>query len=210
MKVLFHVKHAQGPRSLADVASELGVPLTPLQVAALDVYASLLLERAVPAGMIAAADAERVRERHILDCLRAAAVVELGDRDAYDLGSGAGVPGLVVAIARPDLRVTLVETRRRRAAFLELAVERLALDNASVAAVRIEALTEPVDLCLARALAPLPRAWTLAEPLLRPRGRLVYFAGAESTTHRELAGLSILTVDSPVLERTGPLVIMAR
>src|SRR3990172_7871353 len=119
-------------------------------------------------------DPDRLRRRHVLDCLRAASVVSSQDLDAYDLGSGAGLPGVVVAIARPDLRITLVEARRRRAAFLELAAQQLHLENVTVAAARLETLIEPVDLCFARALAPLPRAWTLAEPLLRPGGRLVY------------------------------------
>ena len=211
MKVLFHVKHAEEPRPLIDTALELGVALSSAQVRGLEAFEALLLERAVPAGMVAEADAGRLRRRHVLDCLRAASVVSSQDLDAYDLGSGAGLPGVVVAIARPDLRITLVEARRRRAAFLELAAQQLHLENVTVAAARLETLIEPVDLCFARALAPLPRAWTLAEPLLRPGGRLVYFAGTEAPTLREVDGVGMNEVrNTSVLERSGPLVIMTR
>ncbi len=210
MKVLFHVKHRSDPTALASAARVLGVTLSSSQVASLALFETLLLEHAVPGGMVAEADAGRVRARHLLDSLRAAAAVSGSDRDAYDLGSGAGLPGIVVAIARPALSVALVETRARRVAFLELAVERLALDNASVLRSRIEDLRDTVDLCFARALAPLPRAWALAEPLLRPSGRLVYFAGEGASVPDEIAGASTRILSTSVLERGGPLVIMAR
>ena len=211
VKVLFHVKHPEDPSVLETNAAKLGVRLSAAQAASLLILETLLLERAVPGGMIAEADAPRLRERHVLDCLRAAAVVRPGDKDAYDLGSGAGLPGLVLAVALPDLRLTLVETRRRRAAFLELAVERLGLRNAAVAVSRIEALSERVDLCFARALAPATVGWRLAEPLLRPEGRLVHFAGAGAVGPFRVPGARVIeTRSTPVLERAGPLVIMAR
>ena len=211
MKVLFHVKHAEDPSLLEASAARLDVRLSPAQAASLLTLETLLLERAMPAGMIAKADLPRLRERHILDCLRAATVVRPEDRDAYDLGSGAGLPGLVLAVALPDLRMTLVEARRRRAAFLELAVERLGLRNAVVAVSRIEALSERVDLCFARALAPPEAAWRLAEPLLRSKGRLVVFAGEGAVGPFRAPGALVReTRSTSVLERAGPLVIMAR
>ncbi|HEU4355786.1 MAG TPA: RsmG family class I SAM-dependent methyltransferase [Actinomycetota bacterium] len=184
--------------------------LSASQVASLEVFEDLLRERAIPAGLIAEADAGRVRTRHVLDCLRAAVAVGDWDRDAYDLGSGAGLPGMVVAIARPMLSVGLVESRARRAAFLELAIERLGLANAHVLHGRIEDLVEPVAVCFARALASLPRAWELAEPRLRPGGRLVFFAGRQALIPERLAGRTLEVGPAPVLERGGPLVIMAR
>lgn len=203
------MKHDDLP-ALIDASVKLGVPLSGAQAASLLAFEQLLLERAVPAGMVAKADESRLRERHILDCLRAAAVVAPEDRSAYDLGSGAGLPGVVVAVVRPLLEVTLVETRRQRAAFLELVVERLSLPNAVVAPVRIEQMDALADLCFARALAPLTDAWAMAERLLRPEGRLVYFAGQGSValTGSQAEGADIRT--TPVLERSGSLVIMAR
>ncbi len=173
---------------------------------------SLLRERAVPAGMIAAGDVERLRERHILDCLRAVAVVESDDVKAVDLGSGAGLPGLVVAIAVPRLAVTLIERRPRRAGFCELVAERLGLANVRVVAARIEDVeVEGADVGFARALAPLAEAWRLAERLLRKGGRLVFFAGRRTRGPFTAPGARCLsTVDTPVLEGCGPLVIMGR
>lgn len=205
------MKHRDEPAELGDAAASMGVRLSLLQARSLQLFESLILERAVPARMVADADARRLRTRHILDSLRATAVVEESDRDAYDLGSGAGLPGIVVAVARPTLAVRLVEIRARRAAFLELAVERLGLANARVLRSRIEDLSQPVDLCFARALAALPGAWELAEPLLRPGGRLVYFAGEGARIPARIAGRTPEISRAPVLlERGGPLVIMAR
>jgi 16S rRNA (guanine527-N7)-methyltransferase len=213
--VLFHVKRdpeiPAEPSRLRSQASALGVELSEGAASKLLHLESLLRERAVPAGMIATGDAARLRERHVLDCLRAAAVVRADDVRSLDLGSGAGLPGLVVAIAVPWLAVTLVERRQRRAAFCELAVECLGLENVQVRAVRIEDLTEEADLCFARALAPIEEAWRLAEPLLREGGRLVYFAGRGARGPFSAPGARCLSmVDAPVLEGSGPLVIMGR
>jgi 16S rRNA (guanine527-N7)-methyltransferase len=110
---------------------------------------------------------------------------------------------------RPQLRVTLVETRRLRAAWLELLVGELGLPNAAVVHGRLEELVEPVDVCLARALGPLDRCWAAARPLLGPRGRLVYFAGAGFDADRFLEiPAEIHILDEPYLESGGPLVII--
>jgi len=210
LKVLFHVKHDES-RPLVGAGAQLGVRLLQTQAESLLDFERLLITHAVPAGIVARADLPRLRERHVLDCLRAAAAVTGADRSAYDLGSGAGLPGLVVAIARPDLKVTLVEARRRRAAFLEFAVEQLGVTNVEVAPTRLEELNTPADLCFARALAPLPESWNLAERLLQPRGRLVYFAGEGATEPFAAPGARVLDIlTASVLERSGPLVIMAR
>lgn len=193
-------------------AATLGVTLPPDQAERLIRFEGLLRDRAVPLGLVARGDVPRLRHRHILDCLRAAAVVEPSDRDAYDLGSGAGLPGIVVAIARPGLRMILVETQRRRGAFLEFVAASLALGNVVVWIGRAEGLIDPVDICFARAFSPLPVAWDQARNLLRPMGRLVYFAG-RGTTRSDLsvpADAVSRLVGTPVLESAGPLVIMTR
>ncbi len=192
-------------------AAALGVPLSEEQTDRLVAYERLLLDRAVPLGLIAEGDASRVRTRHVLDSLRAAVAVRPGDRDAYDLGSGAGLPGVVVAVARPALSVILVETLRRRGAFLELVAEELGLANVSVVTGRLKRLSEPVDLCFARALASLERSWEISRLLLRPRGRLVYFGGRGLRDPGPLPGASsVEVVRTSMLESSGPLVIMAR
>jgi 16S rRNA (guanine527-N7)-methyltransferase len=190
-------------------AASLGVVLDPSQVSRLARYEELLAARAIPLGVVSPSDATRIRERHILDSLRAAPVVEGADL-AADLGSGAGLPGVVVAIALPRLRMLLVERRPRRAALLELAVEELGVANATVLAGRVAEMPGPVDVALARAFAPLDEAWAQARGILRPGGRLVYFAG-DTTAPVAPEGSAILEVlRTPVLESAGALVIMTR
>lgn len=195
-------------------------------------FEELLRTRAVPLGLLGESDVDRIWERHVLDSLRAAGAVRGGDRLAFDIGSGAGLPGLVVAAVCPGLDVWVVEPRRRRVAFLEVAVEDLELENVSVVPTRIEDVSQPADLCLARAFAPLPRAWRLALPHLRPTGRLVYFMGGGDALLNEArpgagsdrdaiqpSGLaervaaltgarSVEVLETPVLESAGPLIIM--
>jgi 16S rRNA (guanine527-N7)-methyltransferase len=196
--------------TLREQAAALGVDLEPIQAARLMRFEELLLLRAVPLGAVARSDASRIRDRHILDCLRAAPLVTTGS-SACDLGSGAGLPGVVLAVAVPGLMVRLVEPRAKRAAFLELAIGEVGLSNAEVVVGRVEDMTVEVDFCFARAFAPPRQAWAAARALLRPAGRLVYFAGA-GTPDPELPPDATLEaiVRTPVLESSGPLVIMAR
>ncbi len=197
-------------------AGRIGLDLARGSAERLLLYAKILGERGVALGLLARGDAHRVYPRHILDCLRAVRYTEDGDRLAYDLGSGAGLPGLVLAIAKPECSFVLVDPRRRAAAFLELAVDRLELKNAVVAMSRAEDLGRPADLVTARAFAPLERAWEAAIPLLHPGGRLVYFAGRR-LREPGLAARSLASPETPasvrvdpVVENATPLVIMAR
>jgi 16S rRNA (guanine527-N7)-methyltransferase len=185
-------------------------------------FEELLRARAIPGGLIASGDAARLRTRHLLDSLRAAAVVEPGDRSAFDLGSGAGLPGIPVAIACPQLRIWLVEPKRLRVGFLELVVHELGIGNVGVVGRRVEELAgqEPGDLCFARGFAPLERSWRVATHVLRPGGRLVFFAGARAPKPKPPPGATLSDVRPPPaleipgeprgLERAGPLVIMSR
>jgi 16S rRNA (guanine527-N7)-methyltransferase len=209
--LLFHVKHR--PRDLSALRSEskrLGVPITAPQAGRLLDFERLLRDRAIPMGLVAESDEPRLRERHVLDCLRAAATV--GNAvSAYDLGSGAGLPGIAVAVAVPTLSVALIESRRRRVSFLELAVEELELANAQVIPLPVELVAGEADLCFARAFAPLRSAWACAVRILAPGGRMVYFAGSEPGRHEIPDDARLLEVrTSAVLESAGPLVIMAR
>jgi 16S rRNA (guanine527-N7)-methyltransferase len=203
---VFHVKH----EGWDAVTEGMGLSLGLHQLEQLESFESLVRGHAIPLGMVATADEGRLRERHVQDCLRAAAVVGAADGTSYDLGSGAGLPGVVVAIACPSLQVTLVESRRARVAFLQFVVERLGLANARVAGVRVETLTEPVDLCFARAFTRVAKAWKAAEPLLSPQGRFVYFAGERFEPAELPKGIVSTMVTTSALARSGPLVIMSR
>lgn len=94
-----------------------------------------------------------------------------------DVGSGAGLPGLVWAIARPDLDVTLIEPLLRRTTFLEEAVEALGLDRVTVLRARAEEVRETFDVVTARAVAPLEKLATWCLPLVRPGGVLLALKG---------------------------------
>ena len=112
------------------------------------------------------ADADELIDRHLLDC--AAVLPSLPTGPLVDVGSGAGLPGLVVAILEPERKVFLLDSLERRCAFLEQAVLTLGLANASVVHARCEHWQPPVRLAgvLARALAPLPKLLAITAPLL--------------------------------------------
>jgi 16S rRNA (guanine527-N7)-methyltransferase len=173
----------------------------------------LLRTRGVELGLIAEGDRGRIRERHIEDSLRALACVGADDHLVVDMGSGAGLPGVPLAIALPSVAFVLVEARRRRGAFLEMVAAELPLRNVTVEVGRAEDLGIQADLCVARAFAPLPASWRIAGPLLRPGGRLLYFAGAtwaESGDREELrvAGVALEICAPKQFTWQGPLVIM--
>jgi len=205
-KAMFHVKH----EGWASHVRALGIRLSQEQGVQLERFASLLLERAIPLGMIASTDAERLWERHLTDSLRAAVIVRPTESTAYDLGSGAGLPGIPVAIACPRLEVRLVEPRRKRAAFLELATSDLWLSNVCVLAERSETLRDRVDLCFARAFGSPRASWEAADPLLSAAGRLVYFAGERFDPASLPTGVAVDIRPPLSLARSGPLVIMTR
>lgn len=200
---MFHVKHEGW-----ELAERLDQHLAQETIARLERYEQLALQEAVPMGMVALTDVPRIRERHIVDSLRA--LPFLPERGTVcDLGSGAGLPGLVLAIARPDLRFVLVEVRRNRAAFLERAAD--GLSNVIVHGRRLETFREKVETCTARAFAPPSRSWGSAEPLLAAGGTLIYWAGATFDGTTDVPdGVSARLFTTTALARSGPLVIMAR
>ena len=119
--------------------------------------------------------------RHIEDSLRLVDLIPIGTTTAIDLGSGAGFPGLVVAIAT-GIHVDLIESDRRKAAFLAEAI-RMTKASATVHATRIETTPcSPAPLLTSRALAPLGRLLALAKPLLSPGGICLFHKGRNVET----------------------------
>ena len=125
-------------------------------------------------------DRREVENVHIADSLVGLEVSAVKEAARIvDLGSGAGPPGLVLAIARPEAEVVLVESVGKKCAWLERTVEELGLENVRVACARAEELDEaPFDVVTARALAALPVLCEYAAPLLREGGALVAWKGA--------------------------------
>jgi 16S rRNA (guanine527-N7)-methyltransferase len=144
-------------------------------------YVELLSTAGVERGLIGPREAPKLWDRHILNCLAVATAVPPGASVA-DLGSGAGLPGLVLAIGRPDLRVTLVEPLQRRTTFLEEVVGELDLDGVRTVRGRAEELhgRERFDVVTARALAPLDRLLGWAMPLVAATGSLLAMKGSSA------------------------------
>ena len=197
---MFHVKHEGWTPG----------ELSPTQRASLVLYEQLLLSQAIPRGIVAASDSGQLRTRHILDSLRAVPHISDNAERIVDLGSGAGLPGLPIAVVRPDLEVTLAESRQVRAAFLELAVERLRLPNVRVFPEPAEDLAPGFDVCLARGFGDASRTWEVARALLLPEGELLYWAGRTFGLDDAPPGASARAAGEAALESGGPIVIMTR
>ncbi|MEO6137266.1 MAG: 16S rRNA (guanine(527)-N(7))-methyltransferase RsmG [Luteimonas sp.] len=161
-----------------DLHAGLGVlALDPALATPLLAYLALLERWNRTYNLTAIRDPAEMVVKHLLDSLAMAPFV--GDGKLADLGTGAGLPGIPLAIANPSLQVTLVESNGKKARFLREAVRSLPLPNARVAESRIEALDEPghYDAIVARALATLPLIVELGGHLLKPGGRLLAMKG---------------------------------
>jgi 16S rRNA (guanine527-N7)-methyltransferase len=141
-------------------------------------FASLLATDGVDRGLIGPREVPRLWERHLINCAVVARLI--GSRSSVcDVGSGAGLPGVVLALVRPDLSMTLVEPLLRRTVFLEQAVEMLRLGNVTVVRSRAEDLRGylEADVVTARAVAPLARLLGWALPLCAPNGQVLAIKG---------------------------------
>jgi 16S rRNA (guanine527-N7)-methyltransferase len=150
-------------------------------------YAERLAGDGVDWGLIGPRESGRLWERHLLNCVAVAALVPPGSL-VVDVGSGAGLPGIVLAIARPDLRIALVEPMLRRAAFLQSVVTDLQLGGVEIFHARAEEVVKggpAADVVTARAVAKVERLAALAAPLLRPGGELLAIKG--SAVYDEMA-----------------------
>ena len=177
----------------------LAISLSPVARTAIDDHVRLLLAWNRAINLTAITEPSRVALLHIVDSLTAIAVVgaRRGSVRLLDLGSGGGYPGIPLAAALSDLRVTLVESIGKKARFLETAVAAVGLgDRVGVAAVRAEALAgpvesgelEPFDVVTARAVGSLPDLVRLAFPILAPGGRLVAWKRGDITAEIRAAG----------------------
>lgn len=183
---------------MADVSREtapepdpavVGQVFAPGRLEVLHRYADLLASEGVLRGLIGPREVPRLWDRHLLNCGLLAPLVPEGSRVA-DLGSGAGLPGLVLALARPDLEVTLIEPMARRTAFLEEACLILGVGTVNVVRCRAEEWSRPerFDVVTARALAPLPKLLSWALPLVAPGGSVLAMKGSSAEEEIAAAG----------------------
>lgn len=161
---------------------------------ALEQYAQMLATDGVVRGLIGPREVPRLWDRHIANSGVLSGELAPGI-SLCDIGSGAGLPGMVVAIARPDLQVTLVEPLLRRTTFLSEVVEALELDNVEVVRGRADSLHggRQFDVVTSRAVAPLDRLLEWSMPLVAPTGELLALKG--SSVHEEIE------TAAPVLEK---------
>lgn len=151
-------------------------------------YAELLASDGVVRGLIGPREAPRLWDRHLLNCAVLDEVIPLGV-SVCDIGSGAGLPGIVLAIVRPDISVTLVEPLLRRTSFLDEVVADLGLSNVAVIRARAEALHggERFDVVTSRAVAALPKLLDWSLPLVAPNGALIALKGGNVHSEVEAA-----------------------
>nr|WP_255670252.1 16S rRNA (guanine(527)-N(7))-methyltransferase RsmG [Aeromicrobium wangtongii] len=157
-------------------------------------YADILATDGVVRGLIGPREVPRIWDRHIMNSAVVVPRIPAGATVA-DIGTGAGLPGLVWAIARPDLTVTLVEPLLRRTTFLEEAVTSLGLDNVRVLRSRAEDVHETFDVVTARAVAALDKLGRWCMPLVSPGGVLLALKGRSAADEIEAA--------TPTLRRLG-------
>jgi 16S rRNA (guanine527-N7)-methyltransferase len=160
---------------------------------AAEAYVGLLLDANRRINLTRVVEPDAVARLHLLDALSALPLLDAaGPRSAVDLGSGGGVPGIVLALARPSLHWVLVDSVARKAAALRSFVEELALSQVAISIERAEALgrdpghREQHDLVTARACAALPVLVEYALPLLRVGGTLIAWKGRVSMGDQEL------------------------
>jgi 16S rRNA (guanine527-N7)-methyltransferase len=150
-----------------------------------ETYADYLCTAGIERGLLGPHEADRVWERHILNCTALSTLIPPAAR-VVDLGSGAGLPGIPLAISRPDIEMVLLEPLQRRVQFLADCCELLSLPNLSVHRGRAAAgLPKPADVVVARAVASLEKLLGLSAHLLVDNGTLLALKGATAADEVE-------------------------
>lgn len=155
-------------------------PVTPEQASCFAAYLSLILRWNARTNLTAVRDEEGILSRHFVECIACARALPTGIATLLDFGSGAGLPGIPIAILRPEIAVTLAESQGKKAAFLQEAARTLGLPIA-IHSSRAEDLRAVFDLVILRAVDKMAAAVTAAISLVAPSGWL-----ALMTTHSDL------------------------
>jgi 16S rRNA (guanine527-N7)-methyltransferase len=160
-------------------------------------YANILATRGVEWGVIGPREVPRLWDRHMLNCAVVAPLVDVNCDTLVDIGAGAGLPGIVLAMLLPDLHVTLLEPLERRTKFLSECASELSLSNVTVRRARAEDVAGllTADVATARAVAPLDRLAPLAVGVVRRRGMVLAIKGSGAADELKKA--------QPVLRRLG-------
>ena len=196
------------PTFVADVLAQLELPQTPEKLALLSRYLELLLEANEKFNLTAIRDLDSAWRRHIIDSLTILPGLEDFSAGAkvIDVGSGGGLPGIPVAIARPDVHVVLLEATGKKARFLEQCVKELSLPNATVINERAEATgqnknhREQYDIAMCRAIGPMSEVLEVTLPLLKLGGALLAMKGPKAEEELKVSGDAMAVLGAGELE----------
>ncbi|HET6826630.1 MAG TPA: 16S rRNA (guanine(527)-N(7))-methyltransferase RsmG [Amnibacterium sp.] len=183
-------------------------------------YAADLAQHGVELGLIGPLEPARLWTRHLLNCGLVAPLIPTGATVA-DVGSGAGLPGLVLAAARPDLRMTLIEPMERRVVWLQDEIGRLGLEQVTVVRARAEEVGARFQVVTARAVGALKKLLPVIVPLVAPGGTVALMKGAGvddeiraaetvirrlrlADLHVEIVGTGMASLETRVLVATVP------
>lgn len=173
------------------VKEHAGVELTEKQLSQFSSLAALLLETNKITNLTAIRDEEGVYMKHFLDSLTLIKALPSETKNIVDIGSGAGFPGLPLAIARPDINITMVESIGKKTSFIQKCIETLNLSNAKVIQSRAETLSadknyrQKFDVATARAVAFLPDLMKTCVPFVRPKGLFIAMKNENETEIEE-------------------------
>jgi 16S rRNA (guanine527-N7)-methyltransferase len=169
----------------------------PEREAQIRAYAQFLLTAGIERGLIGPREGERIWERHIFNCLPVTQLLPQG-ASLFDIGSGAGLPGIVIALARPDLQVTLIEPLERRVEFLKEATEGLGIE---VIRGRAQDVKKSAEYVTARAVAPLEKLKKMSWHMVKTGGALLAMKGESAAT--EMEGVKNAKLHEITLEGVG-------
>jgi 16S rRNA (guanine527-N7)-methyltransferase len=185
---------------LNELLASAGLPPLDAEVSrAFEAYLELLLRWNTRLNLTAIRDREGIVARHFVESIACARLVPAGVATLLDFGSGAGFPGIPIALCRPEIAVTLAESHNRKAAFLQEAVRTLRL-HTQVHAARAETLQAAFDCVVMRAVDRMAVAVPAAAGLVSPQGSLLVM-----TTRDELAGIEAAAGQGMEWVRTEPL-----
>jgi 16S rRNA (guanine527-N7)-methyltransferase len=193
-------------KRIAEGAAQMGLTLSPEQLKLLGRHVDLLLKWNKSINLTSITDPDEVVEKHVLDSLAVVAVLPSGS--LLDAGTGGGFPGIPVAIARPELEVTLVDSVQKKVAFLKSALAELRLPKVRAHAARLEGNPSREDLprvhaAVARAVAP-PAQWLpLAEQYVLPGGVAICMLGPADEVPERVGDLALQEQLSYVLPYSG-------
>jgi len=201
------------PPGFAQRLFDLGVPLDEAKIGQLGNYLAHLLAMNQHMNLTAIDDPIEVWEKHALDSLALVPFL-FTKATVVDVGSGGGVPGVPLAIARPDVAVTLIDSTQKKAAFLSQVARALRLRNVAVLAERAEKIGTRFDIVTARAVSRLITLVPIVAPLAKPGGTLLLVKGQKAAEELEEAAAVLaaagLTHQKTVTTATGRIVVLIK